>query len=405
MKRAVPVALALLLAACGAGAGPAPAPAQTGGPPDVLEYFDQCEVGVAPDDACLAATRDPASAEVALAVAIAERYMDLYPAIDHPWDWSEAVLMFALTELSRVTGDPAPRDYARTWLEHRIEKGYDIWLSDRCPPALTAIALWREDGGALWEAVVQDLLTYVAEVAPRTEDGGLGHLGTLDPDQPSLWADSLMMVGMPLLRWAEAAADDAALAEAALQSAVFADHLQGAGGFYTHAWNWYSEQDPGLYWARGNGWVMVFLHELLRLRRLRGEADAATEASASALTAAALAVQDPESGLWWGLLSHPGDLYLETSASALFTYGLARGYRYGFRDDAALPAIAAAVEGLLTRVVEDPGGRPMVTGVSGPTSVGVYADYAGVGLEDDVPFGVGAMILALTEASGLPLAR
>ncbi len=403
------IVLILVLVVSGCTTDPADPTGETGEtgettetPAPTFEYFDQCVVGEAPDAACHADRRDPGSAEVALAVALAERYMDVYPATDHHWDWSEAVLMFALTELHRVTGDPGLLEYPRAWLNDRIEKGYDIWWSDHCPPALTAIALWLEDAEPSFEAVAQDVLTYVAEVAPRDEDGGLGHLGTLDEDQPSLWVDSLMMVGMPLLRWAEATDDEGALAEAALQGQVFTAKLQDASGLYTHAWNWYTEQTPGLFWARGNGWVMVFLHELLRVRRVRGEADPDTEAAAAALSGALLDAQDPESGLWWGILSHPGELYLETSAAALNLFGLARGYRYGYRDVSVLPAIAAAAAGLVAGLGEDDQGRPVVTGVSGPTSVGVYEDYAAVTLEDDVPFGVGAVILALIEVSGLP---
>ena len=415
VSRLAPIVVAIglgvcpLLASCG-DSGDSGDPGQETGetatgedaPAPSLEYFDQCVVGEAPDAACHADKREPGSEEIALATALAERYMDVYPATEHLWDWSEAVLMFALTELHRVTGDPALRDYPRAWLTHRIEKGYDIWWSDHCPPSLTALALWLDDGDPAFEAVVQDVLTYIAEEAPRTDGGGVGHLGTLDEDQPSLWVDSLMMVGMPLLRWAEATGDDDAMAEAALQGQVFTDRLQEASGLYTHAWNWYTEQTPGLFWARGNGWVMVFLHELLRLRRVRGEADPEMEAAAAALSQALLGAQDSETGLWWGLLSHPGELYLETSAAALNVFGLARGYRYGYRGAAALPAIAAAVDGLVGALGQDDHGRPVVTGVSGPTSVGTYEDYLAVPLEDDVPFGVGAVILALVEASGLP---
>ncbi len=144
-------------------------------------------------------------------------------------------------------------------------------------------------------------------------------------------------------------------------------------------------------------------HSLLKTRKvfLWSQVD---DDSAKAIVTRLLSLdaQDPESGLWWGILSHPGELYLETSAAALNLFGLARGYRYGYRDVSVLPAIAAAAAGLVAGLGEDDQGRPVVTGVSGPTSVGVYEDYAAVTLEDDVPFGVGAVILALIEVSGLP---
>lgn len=115
-----------------------------------------------------------------------------------------------------------------------------------------------------------------------------------------------------------------------------------------------------------------------------------------------IAAQDVDSGLWWQVVNRPGETYLETSATALFAYGLARGVRYGFRDLALVGAIDAAIAGIETRIRRDAAGRPIVTDVSGPTMVGGFDYYASIPLEEDVPFGVGAVILALTESSGLP---
>ena len=373
------------------------------GPP-TRAYFDQCAAGRGPDDACYAERRAPGSDEVALATAISRRFMEEHPPAELRWDWSEGVLVYALTELHRVTKDPALPAYARAWLDHHIADGYDVIWSDSCPPGLTASALWEIDGAAPYRDVVETILTYVFELAPRTTDGGLGHLGILDPDTPSLWVDTLMMVGVTLTRWSEASGDQAALDEAALQARVFTDHMQDASGWYTHAWNWvHGDQDPGVFWGRGNGWVAVASHELLRQRRLRGEDDAELGAAAALLTGAIVASQDPATGLWWTVLNRPGETYLETSASALFAYALARGFRYGWRDDSVLAVVAAALAGIRDRVAYDPTGRPIVTGVSGPTTVTDFEGYADIEVEDDVPFGVGAVILALTEASGLPL--
>jgi unsaturated rhamnogalacturonyl hydrolase len=100
-------------------------------------------------------------------------------------------------------------------------------------------------------------------------------------------------------------------------------------------------------------------------------------------------------------MNRPGESYLETSAAALFAYGMARGYRYGFVDASVLPSIEAAMRGVTARIVVDPEGVPTVTGVSGPTSVGTFDYYATLATRDDVAYGIGAVLLALTETSGL----
>ena len=84
-----------------------------GAPPAPTEAFpDQCAPGEAPDEACYRMRRDPSSAEIALATRIAERWMDEHPPETLAWDWVDAILVHALMELSRVTEDPALRDYA-----------------------------------------------------------------------------------------------------------------------------------------------------------------------------------------------------------------------------------------------------------------------------------------------------
>jgi unsaturated rhamnogalacturonyl hydrolase len=60
------------------------------------------------------------------------------------------------------------------------------------------------------------------------------------------------------------------------------------------------------------------------------------------------------------------------------------------------------MEGVKSKVVNDENGEPKVTGVSGPTMAGTFADYKGIAVEDDLPYGVGAVILSLIETSGLP---
>lgn len=109
-------------------------------------------------------------------------------------------------------------------------------------------------------------------------------------------------------------------------------------------------------------------------------------------------------------MSHPDepDNYLETSASALFAYGLARAYRYGILGDAERKAAQKAVLGVQEMIVDD-GDGPIVTGVSIATDpwplrspTGGVDGYLDVPIEDDVNYGVGAVILALLETSGLP---
>lgn len=200
-------------------------------------------------------------------------------------------------------------------------------------------------------SVVDDALDYLDRRALRTPTGGLNHLGVHGQLGVSLWADSLFMFGGLLTRWGEAQ-EPARLTMMGEQLMIFADALQGTDGLFAHASGWAGADDPSVRWARGNGWVSAAGHDYLRARRIRGEEDPAVATALASQRAALLAAQDPSSGLWWTVLDRPGTTYPETSASALITYALARGWRYGQVDDDALPAIHRAIAGLHTRILE-----------------------------------------------------
>lgn len=354
------------------------------------------------EDECYALQRDPDSEEIALATAIALRYMEEHPFETELFDWTSGVFMFALTELYRVTGDPELRDYYKAYLDHHIDRGYEMIWSDSCPPALTALALLREEEDPNYRKVVDDVFDYL-ETVPRTEEGGIWHLGPqYGGFAPGIWLDSLFMFGMVLNREGEASEDIEALALMEQQLEVFKSVLQSEQGLMVHADDWILPFETDIYWARGNSWVVASLADYLRVRAARGELDESASDMFDRLVSGALATQEA-SGMWWTVTNRPaeGDNYLETSAPALFAYGLSRGYRYGVLGEVERDAAKRAVEAVQDRIVLDDQGRPFVTGISGGTEPGTFDFYVGIEQLDDLNYGVGAVILALIETSGL----
>ena len=358
-------------------------------------YPDACQPTETADE-CYARVRDPSSDQVALAAAIADRYIAEHPATSEYWDWTSGVFMFALTELYRVTGDSDVHDYYKEYMDFQIAEGYRLYWSDSCPPALTALALWSGSGEARYRKVVDDVLDYL-RTAPRTEDGGISHYGNI---YPTIWVDSLFMFGMVLNRQGELADDEASLALMSEQLGIFSDVLQADDGLLVHADKWSEPFDTDVYWGRGNGWVAASLADYLRIRFLRGEHDADATRMFQDQVAGVLATQD-SSGMWWTVMNRPGETYLETSATALFAYGMARAYRYDLLGETELEAAKRAVDAVRSMVNYDDQNRPYVTGISGVTNVSTFEQYAAVPLEDDLNYGVGAVILALIETSGL----
>jgi len=362
-------------------------------------YFDQCEPGMPPDAECYAKRRDPESEQVALATEIARRWTDEHSVQSQWWDWGPSVLMHSFAELYRVTGHEWLRDYYKAWMDYRIGEGYKVVWSDSCPPAIIATSLLSEASNEEYQQVVDDVLYYLDEVAPRTDWGGISHTGILG--QKSIWVDSLFMFGMVLTRWGELADDPSRLDMLSEQVGIFSELLQHDNGLMLHAHDW-PHVDPTIYWNRGNSWVVASLSDYLRVRLLRGETDREVERVFRNQVRGAIELQDSDSGLWWSIMNRPDEIYLETSGSALFAYGMARAYRYGFVGHQELAAAQRAVEGVKQKIEYDEQGRPVVTGISLGTDPGGFENYANVNLAEDINYGVGAAILALIETSGLP---
>ncbi len=368
--------------------------------------YDYCG-GKAPNQECYADKRAPNSENVALAQQIADRFIAVHKIESQKWDWVPMVMMFSLTELYRVTGEKKYQDYYKSWIDYHIEKGYEIGTSDSCSPSLIAATLYMQTGEVKYKKVVDDAFYYLDNVALRTEQGGISHLGDFDLLGVTLWLDSLFMFGNLMTRWGEFADDKTRLDDYGEQFKIFADLLQSAGGFFVHAYGYKPQVDADIYWGRGNGWITASGYDYLRARLIRGETDDFVRNALAKQVAAIISTQDAATGMWWTILNRPGETYLETSAGALFAYGMARGYRYGFLGEDVLPTIKRAVEGFKRKIKMDEEGRPYITGISIGTSAGTFDYYKNIAVMDDiddksaVSYGVGAVVLALIETSGL----
>ena len=169
MRRLVPLLLLSLAVGCASQTTPA-----------ASTPFDWCGAGAPSDDACFAAKRDPASANVALALAIAQRQATVNPKADLSWSWGGAVQFGSFVDLHRVTGNAAPLAYAQKWLDLNLAAGYAITSSDTSAPVGVAVPFWQATGDAKYKKPIEDFLTYIDHQALRTPEGGLNHLGTTD---------------------------------------------------------------------------------------------------------------------------------------------------------------------------------------------------------------------------------
>lgn len=183
---------------------------------------------------------------------------------------------------------------------------------------------------------------------PRTPTGGLWHR---DPDYPDqMWLDGIFMADSFYARWTAAFDADNVTAwdDIALQFDNIVAHTkdQGGTGLLLHG---YDESkvavwaDPvtgasPLVWSRAVGWIFMSLLEVIPVWPETHAARERLVGYFTSLAAALKTAQDEESGGWWLILSKEyvgaeGN-YIESSGSAMFTYGLLKGIRLGLIDSA-----------------------------------------------------------------------
>ena len=330
--------------------------------------------------------------------AVADSWMSRVPPERMYWSWGDSVLAYGLVNLVRDTGEPRYFDYLRDWIDYHLAEGFYVAYNDNCPPGITLVTLYERTGDMAYLEAAAVITDYLFNVAARTRDGGINHLGWISGRQ--LWVDSLFMFGIFLAEMGRVTGDPVYFDEIVLQFRVFTDNLLDPEyDLYRHMWDDRKQatvpEEP-IFWARGNAWVLVSLVEVLE--RL----PAGHEGRADLLwiledLAGGFAERQDESGLWWTVLNRPGEAYTETSASALVAYGMAKGARLGYLDDCYLDRAEEAMEGIVDRLFYDCHGRLHVAGTSYGTGPGGFDNYANILVGDDVDYGVGAVILAANE--------
>ena len=355
----------------------------------------------------------PDSAPAGARVRIASAYND--------WRYWNGVLNIAMGRLAGVTNDARYFAFGGRNIVFAFDhapyfaaryKGEDRWTY----PFAHHFGMVELDDYGAEGAVTTDLLIYVpddrlkqyVERAARYAAPGGGQVrlpdGTLARSRPrrfTIWADDLFMSVPFLTRQWGRTGDQSWLDDAAHQAISYHRHLDDPRtGLMYH--NWYSDSaggagpgsSPGVaFWGRANGWAMMAQAQLLERMGPWMRSRDTVLALFRQQVAALARYQDSATGLWHQLLDRP-DSYLETSASAMFVYAIARGVSQHW-----LPASDAAVarkgwRGVLSRIRPD--GQIEGTCAGTGTSDTIADYYARPTPLNDV-HGVGPVLLAGAE--------
>lgn len=167
---------------------------------------------------------------------------------------------------------------------------------------------------------------FISENELRLEDG------TIVREKPrpnTLWADDLYMSVPFLARMAKITGNQKYLDDAILLVNNFSKYLyNNNNGLYFHSWYQDNNQNGVAHWGRCNGWVLMAQVELLSLLP---ENHPQKENLISLLEKQIIGIARFQDycGMWHQIIDRP-DSYLESSATAMFIYGIAKAVNQGW---------------------------------------------------------------------------
>lgn len=283
------------------------------------------------------------------------------PQIFNPFSYEMGVVHAGMLRAFGVTGGPAFRGFTarhmqffHDWLPYfrELETRFQLDRRNAFHRALDPRSL--DDSGSMGAALIRAARAgvgpdnaaqievwadYVLNRQFRFPDGTLARQR---PQPQSLWADDAYM-SIPVLAEMGRRTGEAKWFDDAVRQAVqMHDHLLAEEkGLLTHGLHLHNPQAPQFFWGRANGWVVLAMCDLLDVLPREHPGFEPVRSRLESLLRGIAEYQDGNSGLWHQMIDR-NDSYLETSASAMFTYGLARAINQGWINPTTYGSIALA---------------------------------------------------------------
>ena len=205
----------------------------------------------------------------------------------------------------------------------------------------------RNGSKADLDPMINNLIDYISHGQMRLPDGTLARNR---PMKNALWLDDLFMSVPALAQMGAYTGQQKYFDDATKQVLQFSDKMfVKEKGFFMHAYIGDMQVHPEFFWGRANGWAIMTMVELLEvLPTSHQNYDKVLHLLRNHIAGLAK-VQSPK-GLWHQLLDR-NDTYLETSATAIFTYAIARAINKGYVDAKAYgPMVCLAWNALAEQI-------------------------------------------------------
>lgn len=197
------------------------------------------------------------------------------------------------------------------------------------------------------DPMINNFIDYISNEQFRLQDGTLARNR---PMKNALWLDDLFMAVPALAQMGKYSGETKYFDDAAKQVLQFADRMfNEEKGLFMHAYITDMESHPEFFWGRANGWAVMTMVELLEVLPVEHK-DRKQLIGLLQKHVRGLVNHQGQKGLWHQLIDR-NDSFLETSATAIFTYSIARAINRGYVDPQAYgPAVCLAWNAIATQV-------------------------------------------------------
>lgn len=186
------------------------------------------------------------------------------------------------------------------------------------------------------QPLIANFIDYISHKQFRFEDGTLARNR---PQPNTLWLDDLFMSVPALAQMGKLTGDQKYYDDAVKQVRQFSKRMFNTEkGLYMHGWVQAMEEHPQFHWARANGWAVMTLVELLDVlpKEHKGYQEVLNQLKSHIK---GLVQYQDGTGFWHQLIDR-NDTYLETSATAIYTYAIAKAVNKGYIDKLAYSPVA-----------------------------------------------------------------
>ena len=343
----------------------------------------------------------------------------LQPGLKSRWNYDLGVLLNGMDATWYDTANKRYFQYVKNSIDALVTSSGSIPTYDASADTLDNILLGRQLL-LLYRVTRQERYYKAAELLraqlasqPTNASGGFWHK-KIYPNQ--MWLDGLYMAEPFYAEYASVFHQPQGFPVITRQFALIEEHARDPKtGLLYHGWDesrkaaWTNPVtgDSHIFWGRGMGWYMMALVDTLPYYPAHDPGRAELLAILQRTARAVVRYQDPKSGLWFQVLNMPkapGN-YLESSASCMFTYALAKGVRLGYLPASYEQNAVQAWRGIQSHFLKiAPDGSITLTstvrsiGLGGkPYRDGSYHYYVSSSVVKNDPKGIGALLLAANE--------